>query len=84
MQNVKAKITIDYTTCCFCDKLVFPCGEPVDFRPRFNFRKAVREYAINHGLTVFQWGKYKTALAYTNQNCSHFDNNIVRLDWTTA
>jgi len=80
-ENAQAQITISYQTCCFCDKPIYPAGKPVAYYPRFEFRKAAKEYAKQHNLTIFSWGKNKCALAYTNFACNHNENNIVRIDW---
>jgi len=82
--TTKAKIINSYSTCCFCQKPKYPAGIPVNYYPKFLFRQAAKKYALSHGLTIFQWSKQKTALAYTNTNCTHFDRHIIRLDWTIA
>ena len=82
--KTQAQITISYQICCFCDKPIYPVGKPVDYYPRFQFRKAAKEYAENHNLTIFQWGHNgdKNALAYTGLACNHNEDNIVRIDWS--
>ena len=81
--GVLVRITASYQTCCFCDKKQYPAGPPVQYYPRFQFRKAAKEYASVHGLTIVSWGHNgdKSALAETNEACVHFPNNRVRLDW---
>jgi len=80
----KVRIVAGYSSCCFCDKPDLPPGPPVPCQPRFEFRKAAREYAAAHGLRIVRWWRGKSAAAELAYPCQHRQVQQVCLNWTFA
>lgn len=76
-------ITAEYTSCCFCNKPRFPSSKSYPLRPRWNFRKAAREYASQHGIYNLFFNKASThsAVGRADIPCQHCDKQYVRIEW---
>ena len=77
-------ITASYATCCFCDKPELPSSkQSYAFKPRWQFAKAVKEYASDnniHGL-VMNGTSDHSAIGLIDTPCKHQQQQTVRLEW---
>jgi len=72
-------LKITYSTCCFCDKPILTDTAKLSTE-RIEFKRHVREFCSQHGLTEIMFGKYNTASVLLNHKCNHRDNQVLRLE----
>lgn len=69
-------LTAHYVTCCFCEKPSLPKSKPIDYLPRFYFKKAVKQYCKENGFE-FEYAKHgmggHIAGATVPFKCRHYD-----------
>lgn len=67
---------------CFCAVPALPIGEPVPYRPRFNFRRAVQDYARTHGIENLQFHpRMKVATGEWVRPCDHRQAQAIGFGW---
>ncbi len=80
----RAQITANIERGCFCKFPDLPPGQIVPYYPRFEFVKAVKDYAKKHNLEIY-WinGKSGNRAAFTfiKIPCQHRDKQSVRISF---
>lgn len=73
------RLEVSWSSCCFCDRTLPLDTTTRGTTERINFRKAVLDFATEHGLSNLQFGKYKSATAELNEPCAHRGSQVIRL-----
>jgi hypothetical protein len=84
---MKAKIIGHYSNFCFCEKPILKPVEGIEYRPRFEFAKAAKEFCRINNLHDFVINKRSTgrsASAVSAYACKHDNEQQVRIEWCLA
>lgn len=79
------KVCASYSSCCFCERPVFPPSELVADSPRVPRKKMLESYAAQHGMVIehytpLAYGNGASASATLSLPCAHRQAQIIRLE----
>lgn len=87
MSRGRYMIEASYTSCCFCEKPHPPLGKKTyPFDPRWEFKKAVREFASEYGIKELRFNRSGDhgATGIIHTPCKHQEWQWLRIGWAFA